>query len=229
MNFQHPHGRVNYYVNGQMFENSPNKRDGREKAEKYCLENFIDVNSIIKFDSRTETKRYMFLLEKQKIGFISNLCHHFLFKIRDEETNAGGETFPTKTYCADFVYTDNATGQKVVEDVKGTEYFITDEFIDTKRDFDMTYKDKGLYIRIILLNKNGWYQWKIGDKKKSQTLIKKQREEIKQLRQEKHDREIADRKEEREIERLKELRAKGETLTSQQQKRLLELENKYML
>ena len=73
MNFN-PHGinkgKVVYWIDGQRFENSKDKRDGRQRAEQYCLDNFLNPNDIQKFDSRTECNRYEYLLNKQKHGEI---------------------------------------------------------------------------------------------------------------------------------------------------------------
>lgn len=226
----YPKGHVNYWIDGQMFENSKGKRDGREKAERYCLDNMLDTNNIIKFDSRTETQRYNYLLDLQSKGVIAHLSHHFIFKIRDEETNACGDVFPVKTYCADFVYQVVETGQRVVEDVKGTEFFITSEFLDTKRDFDMTFKAKGLYISIVLYRSGQWVEWHIGDKKKSQKLLEKQREEIHVLKQAQHARMIEDNKRAREqatYMRLRDMINSGVKLTSAQKKRFNELFPKF--
>ena len=252
MNFKvaHPSGKTVYWVNGKSFENSKDKRDGREKAEKYCLENFINTNNIRKFDSRTERDRWEYLLDLQNKGVISNLDHHFTLKIQDEFVNANNDTIPPITYEADFIYKELETGRRIVEDVKGSEYFIDERFITIKQVFDYMMMNKSLYIRVMLKRDNTWVEWHIGDKKKSQKLIKKQREEIKTLREEKHQsemlrkkeererikvlreekhkQEIAENKKAREIERLKVLRAKTK-LTKQERLRLAELEERYSI
>ena len=229
MNFT-PHGinkgKVVYFIDGQRFENSPNKRDGREKAERYCLDNFLNPSDIQKFDSRTECDYYEFLLEKQRQGEISNLGHHFTLKIQDEFVNVNGDTIPPITYEADFVYRDNKTNKRYVVDVKGSTYFLDERFITLKQVFDKMMLEKGLYIQVIIKDKSGWVEWHIGDKKKSQTLIKKQREQLKVLKQEQHTQEIANNKREREIKRLNELRAMT-NLTKPQRDRLNELEERY--
>jgi len=223
-------GRVNYFIDGQMFENDKGKHNGHDKALEYCYEKRLDPNDIIKFDSRTECKRYEFLKARQEKGEIRELKHHFVFRIRGEEENCIGDKYPIKTYNSDFYYFDVLRNRYIVEDVKGTEYFISDEFIDTKRDFDMTFKGENLYIAIMLLNKvsGEWYEYHIGDEKKHQKLIKKQRAEIKELRAEKHEREIADNKANREKARLKELSEK-EKLNSTERKRYEELKDKYRI
>ena len=225
MNFQGINkGKVVYWIDGQRFENSKNKRDGKLRAEQYCLNNFLNPNDIQKFDSRTECNRYEYLLDQQRQGKISNLAHHFTLKVQDEFVNVNGDTIPPITYEADFVYKDG--NRRVVEDVKGSEYFLDERFITLKQVFDKIMFEKGLYIRVILFRNNHWVEWHIGDAKKQGKLIKKQREEIKKLRDEAHAREIADNKIARDKKRLQELRAKT-TLRSDEKKRLKELEEKY--
>lgn len=231
MNFN-PHGinkgKVVYWVDYHRFENSKSKRDGKERAEQYCLDNFLNPNDIQKFDSRTECNRYEYLLQKQVNGTISNLAHHFTIKIQDEFTNANGDTIPPITYEADFIYKEG--DKRVVEDVKGSEYFLDERFITLKQVFDKIMLPKGLYIRVVLFRNNDWVEWHIGETKKQGKLIKKQREEIKKLRDEKREREKNDRLVAKEKGRLREIREKiasGVPIRSDEKKRLKELEEKY--
>lgn len=225
MNFQGINkGKVVYWIDGQRFENSKNKRDGRQRAEEYCLNNFLNPNDIQKFDSRTECNRYEYLLGEQHKGNISNLGHHFTLKVQDEFINANGDTVPPITYEADFIYKEGE--KRVVEDVKGSEYFLDERFITLKQVFDKIMLPKGLYIKVVLFRNNNWVEWHIGDPKKQGKLIKKQREEIKRLRSEAHEREKQDKLVARETARLKQLREKP-ILRSDEKKRLKELEEKY--
>lgn len=228
MNFS-PHavnkGKVVYWINGQRFENSNGKRDGREKAEQYCLDNFLNPYDIQKFDSRTECDRYEYLLEQQNLGLISNLGHHFTLRIQEEFVNANGDIIPAITYEADFIYKDELTNQRIVEDVKGSEYFIDERFLTIKQVFDNLMKNKGLYIRVILYRDKNWVEWHIGEKKKSQKLIKKQRELLKQQKAELHQKELKEKKLNRDIESYKRL-ASLEKPNSAQRKRLAELKEK---
>lgn len=223
-------GKIVYYVDGKRFENSPNKHDGRSKAEEYCLDNFIDVNNIQKFDSRTECDFYEHLLDREAKGEISNLSHHFLLKIQGEFTNANGDVIPAITYEADFIYKDHVTGRRMVVDVKGSSYFIDDSFIRLKCMFDRVFLEKGLYIAVMMKEKGDWVEWKIGDKKKSQKLIKKQRSQINELKKQVHIKEMQERKVEREKETLIKYRMwkdNGHGLTKKQYQKLAELEEKY--
>ena len=221
-------GKVVYWVDHQRFENSPNKRDGKQRAEEYCLNNFLNPNDIQKFDSRTECNRYEYLLDLQAKGIISNLAHHFTLKVQDEFVNANGDTVPAITYEADFIYKEG--DKRVVDDVKGSEYFLDERFITLKQVFDKIMLPKGLYIRVVLFRNNQWTEWHIGDVKKSSKMIKKQREEIKTLKAEVHARKIRDNKEAREKARYRALLDKvalGIPLRSDEKKRLAELEMKY--
>ena len=86
---------------------------------------------------------------------------------------------------------------------------------------------KGLYIRVVLYREKQWVEWHIGDKKKSQKLIKKQREEIKRQNAIMHQQEIEKNKLDREIARYKELCELSRTgkITKPQLKRLGELKD----
>ena len=229
MNFNnnHPSGKVVYWINGKSFENDKDKRNGKDKAIQYCYDNYLNPQDIIKFDSRTERDRYEHLYQLQKNGFISNLAHHFTLRIQDEFVNANGDLIPAITYETDFIYLENETNRRIVEDVKGSAYFIDERFITLKQVFDKLMLSKGLYIRVVMKENNERIERHIGEKKKSQKLIKKQRERIKTLEKEKHDREVQERKKEREIKRMNELKALSK-LTSVQRKRLKELEAKYV-
>jgi hypothetical protein len=225
-------GKTVYWVNWQRFENSKDKRDGRAKAEAYCLDNFINPADIQRFDSRTEATRYECLLKQAQLGIIDNLAHHFTLKIQDEFINSNGDLIPAITYEADFIYRIVASGQRIVEDVKGSEFFIDERFITLKQVFDAKMREKGLYIKVVLYRNQDWIEWHIGEKKKSQKLIKKQRDELRMLKQAQHERDMREKKETRERARIKELRDlrdKGVNLSRSQTKRLEELENKYAI
>ena len=223
-------GKIVYWVDGKRFENSHDKRDGRAKAEAYCLDNFINPADIQRFDSRTETARYEYLLEQARLGVIDNLAHHFTLKVQDEFINSNGDKIPPITYEADFIYRIKSTGARIVEDVKGSEYLIDERFITLKQVFDAKMREKGLYIRIMLYRNGEWVEWHIGEKKKSQKLIKKQREELRLLKQERHERDKKERAEEREQARLivlTKMFESGQKMSSSQIKRYNELLEKY--
>lgn len=219
-------GKVVYWVNGKSFENSENKHDGLEKATNYCLDNFIDPQTILKFDSRTERDRYEYLLALQEQGLISNLAHHFVLKVQDAFTNANGDFIPAITYETDFIYKDLQTNQRIVEDTKGSTYFINQDFIILKKVFDKMMLDKGLFIRVIVRKGKDWVERKIGDPLKDSTSNKKARERLRELKKAQHEQNIKENKKAREIARINELRAL-EKLTTAQRKRLQELEDKY--
>lgn len=67
----------------------------------------------IEFDSRREANRYSELLAMQQAGLISGLYLQPEFELIPK----CGKERPAK-YHADFSYVDNATGEKVIEDVK---------------------------------------------------------------------------------------------------------------
>lgn len=92
----------------------------------------------ITFDSRREGNRWKELKLAEDSGSISNLMrqvHYELIPVQKEKDTIGsrggiksGKVIERKVeYIADFVYTDNVTGETVVEDTKGlrtTDYII---------------------------------------------------------------------------------------------------------
>lgn len=221
-------GKTTYWVRYQRFFNDAYARDGKERAEKWCLENNVPLEEIIVFDSQLEADRYEYLVELQKQGKITKLTHHLKLPILPEFTNYIGDTIPALTLNSDFTYVDE-NGHNVVEDVKGASLFQDSRFEAVKQIFDYIYKDK-CYLRIIIKREGKWIEWHLGERKKARTLLQKQREKIHALQKEQHDREIADNLKARELQRLKELReikSQGIKLSSPQKKRLAELELKY--
>ena len=222
INRYHPEGKKTYFIDGQKFYNSKGERDGKEKAIKYCLDNFLNSSDILTFDSDLECNRYIYLKELENNGKIKNLAFHYLLKVQDEFINSNGDLIPAITYNADFIYFDNESNKRVVEDVKGASLFEDSRFLIEKQLFDYNFKDKGLYIKVILWRNKEWIEWKIGDKKKPSKLIKKQREELKKLKAEKHQREVEERKKERLKKRYDELIEKPKR-TKKEEARLLEI------
>ncbi len=216
-------GKKTYYINGKKFFNDKTNHNGRKKAEEYCLNNFLDTKDIIEFDSELECKRYEYLLEKQKQGLISDLNHHLKIQLLPSFENYNGDTIPPITYNVDLTYEEN--GKRIFEDVKGYSLLTDTRFEVLKSMFDYKYREKA-YIKIVIYRDKERKERHIGDKKKPSKLIKKQREVIKTLKKEKHDREVEERKKEREIARMSELKALPK-LTKVQKERLDELIKKY--
>lgn len=180
----HSNGKTTYWVNGKRFFNSKDQRNGKEKARQYCIDNMINFDQIITFDSMTECDRYEYLLDLQKKFGIRNLQHHLVIKLQDEFINANGDKIPQITYNADFTYFDLRTNRQVVEDVKGASLFNDTRFEVLKALFDKKFKDKNIYLAIILKRNDTWVEWKLGQQKKSGKLIKKQSVKIKQQQEE---------------------------------------------
>lgn len=221
-------GKIVYWVDYCSFENTENRADGKQKAINYCLQNNLDINDIKKFDSRLERDYWEYLLDKQDKGEISKVKHHFLVRIQEEFTNSAGQLIPQITYETDFTYYDNIKKEHVVVDVKGSEYFIDERFLTIKSLFDYKFKHSNVYIRIIMRNSNNeWYEWKIGDKKKSQKLIKKQRDKIASLKADLREQNKLIQKKFKERERYRQLVHKEDTgakLTAQERARKDEIE-----
>ena len=216
-------GKKTYYIDGKKFFNDKTNHNGRKKAEEYCLNNLLDTKNIIEFDSELECKRYEYLLEKQKQGLISDLNHHLKIQLLPTFINSNGDTIPPITYNVDLTYIEN--GKHVYEDVKGYSLLTDTRFEVLKSLFDYKYREKA-YIKIVIYREKEWREWRIGEKKKPSKLIKKQSSQIKALRKELHDKEVAENKKKRDLVRLKTLREK-EKLTSTERRRLEELEKRY--
>lgn len=92
------------------------------------------------FDSTKEARRYEQLILLQRAGYISNLQRQVTYELIPnqyetvERYSKKGERLKDQQrlverkveYIADFVYTDNKTGEVIVEDAKG---FRTKDFI----------------------------------------------------------------------------------------------------
>ena len=72
----------------------------------------------IKFDSQRECERYKELKLLERVGKIDNLCLQVPIELQPAY-EIDGEKRQSIKYIADFVYYDNETKTKVVEDVKG--------------------------------------------------------------------------------------------------------------
>lgn len=73
----------------------------------------------IKFDSKKESRRYLALKQMQKDGEISDLETQPRFRlIKGVKFSGDKRAKPAIRYTADFAYTDNKTGKRVIEDVK---------------------------------------------------------------------------------------------------------------
>lgn len=100
-----------------------------------------EVDGIL-FDSKKEAKYYLVLKTKQKLGEISNLRRQVAYELIPPYWVEKQVQLKTKTktirycawrgikYIADFVYTDNRSGDEVVVDVKG---FRTREYNKKKK------------------------------------------------------------------------------------------------
>ena len=204
------------------FYNEKGERNGYSNALKYCEENNIPKEEIKQFDSMLEADRFEYLNELKKQGKISDLQFHYKIVLIKEFVNANGDTIPEQTYNCDFVYYEVDTNKWIYEDVKGRSLFEDTRFELAKALFDYQFKNKFIYLRIIIRENGEWKEWHIGDKKKSSKLIKKQSEKNKALKQDLHNKEIEQNKLNREKARYLELKHK-EKLTSTERKRKDEL------
>ena len=104
-----------------------------------CNNKKVTINGI-KFDSKLESKRYIFLKHKEDIGEISNLELQTKIICQDKFKDRDGKSIREILYRPDFEYIRD--GEKVIEDAKG---FVMPLF---KIKMKML-KAKGIYVDIV--------------------------------------------------------------------------------
>ena len=110
----------------------------RQKGSKY-KNTKVEIDGI-KFDSKSEAKRYQVLKILVDQGEITKLQLQPRFLLQ-ESFKKNGKTFRKIEYIADFMYEEN--GEKVVEDVKGMQ---TDVFKLKMKMFEYKYPELTLKI-----------------------------------------------------------------------------------
>lgn len=84
----------------------------------------------IKFDSKAEMERFLYLKDRQNRGEISGLeCQHKFTII--EPQNYGRKRLQATNYIADFVYYKH--GKMIVEDVKGCKKGVAYQLFSVKK------------------------------------------------------------------------------------------------
>lgn len=94
----------------QMSAEEYNRLMQAEKRHKYSAEAMV-VDGI-RFDSKAEARRYGELKLMERAGAIRDLVLQQQYSLAVKGNTIGH-------YVADFVYIDNDTGKRIVEDVKG--------------------------------------------------------------------------------------------------------------
>lgn len=119
----------------------------RQKGAKY--KNTKVVFDGEKFDSKKEMNRYIFLLNAQKEGLITNLTRQVKFELIPSIKKQEVIKLKTKdkvvervvqlaiTYTCDFMYYKD--GEQVVEDVKPSLSFLPKEFVIKEKIFRWKY------------------------------------------------------------------------------------------
>lgn len=130
------------------------RKGKRKKGERY---NHTTVEADgLKFDSKKEYQRYLFLKEAEEKGLITNLRTQVKYELIPAVTEEYVEHLKTKdkiktrtlqlaiTWTADFVYYKD--GEEVVEDVKPSKFLLSDRFVIKEKLFFWKYRKK---IRLI--------------------------------------------------------------------------------
>lgn len=208
-----------FYIKGKVF-NDKNKTtvENRKEAEEYCLQNFLNINDIIRFDSEIEYLYYLELLQKKSEGKVRDINIHQSFVLIPEYTNIDGEVIQRMDYECDFFYFDIEKNKQMCVDVKGVE---EPEFVLKRKIFDYIYRDK-FKITIMKYSKSTGFVEK-SEYKKSRKRVMKLKEENKLLKEKQKAQEKLDKENIKYKNRYNELKAM-QKLSSVQRKRLAELD-----
>lgn len=208
-----------FYIKGKIF-NDKNKTtvENRKEAEEYCLQNFLNINDIIRFDSEIEYLYYLELLQKKSECKVRDINIHQSFVLIPEYTNIDGELIQRMDYECDFFYFDIEKNKQMCVDVKGVE---EPEFVLKRKIFDYIYRDK-FKITIMKYSKSTGFVEK-SEYKKSRKRVMKLKEENKLLKEKQKAQEKLDKENIKYKNRYNELKAM-QKLSSVQRKRLAELD-----
>ena len=122
----------------------------RKKGERY---NHTTVEADgLKFDSKKEYERYIFLKDAERQGKITNLQTQVKFELIPKVTEEYVEHLKTKdkiktrtlqqpiTWTADYVYYKD--GEMIVEDVKASKFLLSDRFVIKEKLFFWKYRKR---------------------------------------------------------------------------------------
>lgn len=122
----------------------------RKKGERYNHTK-VDIDGL-KFDSKKEYERYLFLKDAQERGEISNLRTQVKFELIPSVTEEYVVHLKTKdkvktrtlqlpiTWTSDFCYIKD--GEEVVEDVKASKMLLSDRFVIKEKLFFWKYRKR---------------------------------------------------------------------------------------
>ncbi len=201
-----PSGRIPskkvYLINNVVFYKDTSTIN-KKKCQEYCLNNLLDLNEIVQYDSYPEYLRHKLLQERQQSGEIRDLKMHFTFPLLPEFTAADGTVENRMDYEADFYYFDNTLNKYVVEDVKGG--FIEDTFKIKRKIFNYKYKDKDLYIVVLRYSETtGWCLF--DEYKSAKKRLEKLKAENKVLKEKEKERQKYEKENEKFLARYNELK-----------------------
>ena len=122
----------------------------RKKGERYKHKTILADG--LKFDSKKEYDRYLFLKDAEKKGLISDLRVHVRYELIPSVTEEYVVHLKTKdkiktrvlqqaiTWTSDFVYMNN--GEEVIEDVKPRKDLLSDRFVIKEKLFFWRYRKR---------------------------------------------------------------------------------------
>lgn len=122
----------------------------RKKGERYNHTK-VEVDGL-KFDSKKEYERYLFLKKEVELGNITELRTQVKYELIPKVTEEYVEHLKTKdkiktrtlqqpiTWTADFVYVKD--GEEVVEDVKASKALLSDRFVIKEKLFFWKFRKR---------------------------------------------------------------------------------------
>ena len=108
----------------------------KQATKKSKYGNVKTIVDGIKFHSKGESERYIFLKLKERAGRIRGLRLQVPYELIPKSRNEAGKAIRAVIYKADFVYIDTRTGCEVVEDFKGTR---TQDYINKSKHMKEKY------------------------------------------------------------------------------------------
>lgn len=140
-----------------------NYKEMNTKERKNWMDNLKKRGKV--FDSKTEMERYLFLLELEFEGLISNLRCQPRYVLQPSCKNP---KISVITYVADFEYIKD--GVTIVEDVKGMPTQVAKL---KKKLFMYNHRDKKLIWIVWATKKLGWMEYELNEQRKKKNRKKK--------------------------------------------------------
>ena len=138
------------------------------RSRKFSSKKVVD-DKYGQFDSTTEYKYWLYLVDLQEKGIITNLDRQREFLLVPSFKDSYGKTVRKMVYKSDMTYEKD--GQLVIVDCKGTLYNIT---IESKNKIKMCkYLNQDARFELIVTLEGKWYNLEDKEQKKEYTELQK--------------------------------------------------------